>query len=44
MTSTFPKVALAELCGKVERLGRELGRFEKIRVRQLSESIFRIDQ
>ena len=40
----FPEVTLAELRGKVERLGRQLGRFEKVRVRQLSQHIFRIDQ
>jgi surface carbohydrate biosynthesis protein len=40
----FPDIALEELRERVERLGRQLGRFEKVRVRQLSQHIFSIDQ
>jgi len=40
----FPDIALEDLRGKVERLGRQLGRFEKVRVRQLSQHLFGIDQ
>jgi surface carbohydrate biosynthesis protein len=40
----FPDIALAELREKVDRLGRQLGRFEEVRVRQLSRYLFAIDQ
>jgi surface carbohydrate biosynthesis protein len=40
----FPDIAVEELREKVERLGKQLGRFEKVRVRQISQHIFGIDQ
>ena len=40
----FPDVSVAELSRKVERLGRQLGRFAKVRVRRHSRHIFKIDQ
>jgi surface carbohydrate biosynthesis protein len=40
----FPDIALEDLRGKVERLGRQLDRFEEIRVRQLSRHIFGIER
>jgi surface carbohydrate biosynthesis protein len=40
----FPDVTLADLRGKIERLGKQLDRFEKVRIRQISRHIFGIDQ
>lgn len=39
----FPRVSVGEIDERVQRLGRQLGRFESLRVHQLSEHIFRID-
>jgi len=39
----FPGITVPELEEKIDHLGRLLGRFQNIRVKQLSEYIFRID-
>jgi hypothetical protein len=38
----FPEVTVAELREKVSRLGRMLGRFDRIRIRKHSDHIFEI--
>jgi surface carbohydrate biosynthesis protein len=40
----FPDIGVAQLQERVNRLGRQLGRFDGIRVRQISDHIFAIHQ
>jgi surface carbohydrate biosynthesis protein len=39
----FPQITVAELREKVSRLGRQLDRFERVRIRQRSDHLFEID-
>jgi hypothetical protein len=43
-THRFPDLSVEDLREKVERMGRQLGRFENIRVLQHSRHIFRIER
>ncbi len=42
-THRFPDLEISDLQAKIERMGRQLGRFEKVRVREQSQHIFRIE-
>ena len=39
----FPDVSLDDVRERIARLGQQLGRFEKLRVRQRSQHLFHID-